>query len=429
MITRIKHILAGSKEFVMKCKHAVLVNLVYVIISAIFIVQFMYHERLAPFLNDFATYYYNARVFYSPQLPTIFDSVAIANGCYVGALQLVYNITFYRYLPSFLMYFYPFIVMPIDFAYVVFLGVEFMLTIVTGVLVKRIFSTISPDPSNSTMFLAFFLICPFQIENYSIGQVAIFESFVLVFALYCFLHKHDAIGALLLGFSVIIKPASYFVMFLLVIVPLRQKDWKSALKRIGCFAVPLLPDAIIFAFYPKLLNEFIKINMGAYDCGPGTTSYIVDAISFTNAIVNIFLNYRGLVMVVASLVMLPVLIWVIGKFQSKDDKLIMSFGFGMLSFFITQSSVWTSQLLYLLPFLYIAVMKLDKAGRTHFFKSIIAFTVLAEIYNPFMFWGLWVMTRLLAIIVGGYLVYLFVDMVKKTCPCKAQDIIVENKES
>ena len=312
-------------------------------------------------LNDFASYYYTAQVLVQNPLK-IYDSAYLAT---------TYNIYAFRYFPTVLLVvFYPLTAFNnVVAAYITFSIISYCINLASVLLLMAIIQKIGKPHDKSLVILciATFFVLPSFVDCYALGQISCIVAFVLLLSLYFYISGREFLGSLCLGFTLFLKPISFFQIFFVLLIAFTAADMKLFLKRGIGIVLPLVPDALWFLFTPGLLTGFINVNfMDTARTVPGPS------LSFSNIFVS-FGTPSFYATVGCAAAALVAGVFILSKLKLREDKLLFAFIFGMLAFFIAESDVWTNQIPTLYPFLIIAAIYCDSPKAKKWFYALFLF--------------------------------------------------------
>ncbi len=349
-------------------------NAIYMIICVIFTSTQL---RGPPFLfgdnlNDFSAYYYAAlELFQNP--------VNIYNEAYFASKFLFV----FRYFPAMLVIiFYPLTALDLIPAYVLFSVISYILNLVNVYLVVAIIRKFAKNFNQKIieLFVASMLVLPFWIDFYVQGQISCILVFVLLLSLHFYLKGKEVVGSLLLGFSLVLKPITFFQIIFIIVTALMAKDIKSALKRGLFILIPLIPDAIMFLTIDGLLEGFLYVNFA-------TTSPAIFSVSFSNFLVSVLGLYFRWVFFTCLAVSIIAGILILRKIKNPQDRILFSFIFGCFGYFLTQIDIWTNQYPLLFPFLILAAGFLPRyIDQKRFYILYVIYPATAQFYVLYYFY-------------------------------------------
>ncbi len=345
-----REVLANFKAkfiaFLKTYRVSILINLIIVVLS---VTQSALHIsatlRFGPDLNDFSSYYYAAKVL-------VENPSQLYEGSWLTLTQngMIYNISPFRYFPTMLLlFFYPFTALPHTAAYIVFVIISHFLNLVNIILVWEIAQKVVKklDAKFLGLLTAGYFLFAFNVDFFIQGQVTCLMTFFLLLSLYCFLQAREALGGIFLGISLMIKPITFLQIIFVIFAAIRAKDFKTTLKRALWIVIPLIPDLMWFLFKPGYLQGFLRVNnfVGSAHTDPWWSN------SFSNFFVSVLhadFNGTFIVCLVSSVAVGCVILW---KLQNARDRILFSFIYGIIAYFLTSIDVWNHQLPMLFPFL------------------------------------------------------------------------------
>lgn len=298
----------------------------------------------ATYRNDYQTYYWAGKAFYQNP-PLIYDT---------DYLMATYGAYPYRYFPAFLLLMYPLLQLPEIYSFFVYSAFSIMLSIVNIFLVQQSIRLINHGKLNNTFekLCKFYFFMPFIYSTIVIGQNANFVAFAMIFSLYNFLKKREYLGGVFLGLSMVFKPAAFFQIFFIVIILCRGKDFKLFLKRIFFIVIPLIPDLLLFIFTRNLFSGFIAVDFGEFSRTGGIPAFVL-SVSLGNFLILLLNANSSTVMIVLMVVFLGGGVFILAKLKDQQAKILFSFIYGVVIYFVIQSDVWETQYAYLYLFLII----------------------------------------------------------------------------
>ncbi len=294
--------------------------------------------------TDYETYYWAGKVFYqNPAL--IYDT---------EYLMTNYGAYPYRYFPAFLLLMYPLLLMPQLDSFLVYSAMSIFFSIVNIFLVQESIRIINHGKLNATFekLCKFYFFLPFLYSTILVGQDSNFVAFALIFSLYNFLKKREALGSVFLGFSMVLKPAAFFQIFFAIIMLLRSKDLKSLVKRVLFIAIPLIPDLLLFLFIRNLFSGFMAVDFGEFQRTGGIPAFIL-GVSLGNFLIFALNANSSTVMIALILIFIAAGIFILAKLKNQQTQIVFTFTYGTVVYFVIQSDVWETQYAYLYVFLII----------------------------------------------------------------------------
>ncbi len=354
---------------------SIIINLIIVIIS---VTQSALHISgtlvFGPDMNDFSSYYYAAKVL-------VENPTHLYEGDWLTTVQngTTFNIFPFRYFPTMLiLFFLPFTALPVAAGYVVFVIISYLLNLVNIFLVWEIAQKVVKKLDQKFLGLctaAYFLFA-FNIDFFIQGQVTCLLAFMLLMSLYCYLHGRDALGGIFLGISLMIKPITFLQIIFVLFSSLRVKDFKTTLKRAVWIIIPLIPDLLWFIFMPGYFQGFLRVNF--IDTVRKTVWW---SNSFSNFFVSILQTDFTITFIVCLVGSLAVGLLILWRLKNPLDRILFSFIFGMLAYFLTQIDIWNHQLPMLFPFLLLgAAYVFDQKSQKQFFALYVIYPCAAEFF-------------------------------------------------
>lgn len=337
-----KRLIAEFLQFLKDYRKFVAIHIAIFIFSIVVVsCDYVYNFSGVKVLNDFAEYYYSAKVFFQVGMTRIYD---------VNYMITMYRADSFRSLLAVLGYFYLFTFLPLMPSYVLYsflalcinLCTMFM-TIKTIKALEEVTGITTAIFERSKKYIMVFFILLFFIEIYMQGQVIVYVTLCSILGLYFFLKHNEVAGSLFLGISIFFKPVSIFVVLFLLL----DRDLKKVATRLVFVIIPLLPDILIFSLNPVLLDNFISINVSGYR----SLYTFYPAISFSNLLI-VLTNLTSLqAMIIALIIALIAGLILRRKMKNIKQKIIFAFLYGISLYFLVQADVWSSQLLVFYPFL------------------------------------------------------------------------------
>ncbi len=324
-------------------------------------------------LNDFSTYYYSAlELFQNP--------VNIYNEAYFASKYLFV----FRYFPAVLaMLFYPLTALELIPAYILFSIISYILNLVNVYLVMEILRKLTKNLNQK--FIEFcgasLLVLPFWIDFYVQGQISCILAFVLLLSMRYYLKGREVVGSLLLGFSLVLKPITFFQIIFICVSSLLAKDVKSMLKRGIFILIPLIPDALLFLTVDGLLEGFLSVNFA-------TTSTAWFSVSFSNFFVSVLgLNFRAVFFTCLAVSIIAGIL-ILRKIKDPQQRILFSFIFGCFGYFLTQIDIWLNQFPIIYPFLFLAIGFLPTyRDQKRFFIFYAIYPLISQFYTLYYFYG------------------------------------------
>ena len=248
----------------------------------------------------------------------------------------------FRYLPAILYYYWFYTQVSMVTAYIISFVVSVVFRIIGFFLLHKILIFLKYNKGNLVLFI-YSIVCMNNYADYGMQQVCSFINVAILASLHSFLNKKQALGSLFAGIAFFLKPVVVILLIMLVIYFLFNKKLKSAVKNIACIAIPLIPEAIIFIRYPRLINDFMEINTKTY--------YGFASVSFTNFFV-LDLGFPGNITMACTLIIIIIIgIMILRRLKQEKDKIIFIFIYGMFTVFVVETDMWEPQLIYLFPML------------------------------------------------------------------------------
>jgi hypothetical protein len=284
----------------------------------------------------------------------------------------------FRYFPISAVFFVPFYLLGFDLGFITFSLVNLLLNVIISVLLYKIIILIrgvdhEKDDKRIITYICLFLMGLPNVFNYILGQINLYITLLILLSLFLFLTREDLkwnlISSIILGFSIIIKPITIFMVpFLLVIkISLKERKFeinplKSFIRIIGVL-LPLTLNTFLFLLYPTLWDGFITVNFTGSDP-------IMPNHSFS--LTKIILNFFGFYSISNNpfLVLLFVLL-IIGGFsfivyvfrRINENTLIFGYTFGILIMLLAYYDSWTHHLLTLTPLLIILIYYMPRDSK------------------------------------------------------------------
>ncbi len=354
----------------------ILINLIIVTISVIQSTLHISGTLVGPLndLNDFSSYYFAAKILVSnpSQLYTADWLTTSING-------ITFNIFPFRYFPTMLLLFFlPLTVLPLTAAYILFIIISYLLNLINIILVWEIAQKVVQklDQKFLSLCTAAYFLFVFNIDFFIQGQVTCLLAFMLLFSLYCFLHKREALGGIFLGISLMIKPITFLQIIFVLFSSLRGKNFKTTLKRAAWIILPLIPDLLWFLFMPGYFQGFLNANF---------VSTARDTACWSNSFSNFFVSILHadftitfIVCLVGSLAVGLVIMW---KLKNPRDRILFSFIFGMIGYYLAQIDIWNHQLPMLFPFLLLGAAYFSESKpQKQFFALYVIYPCAAEFF-------------------------------------------------
>jgi len=334
-------------KFIGSNKKKILINFAYLVVAFIILIIQSFYLNSSSMYPDNAEYYFAPRLLFSPDFSKLYGTVS--DWCWFCSR---FNTAQFRSLPSLVFFYLPISIIPDFFiAYFIFLVISFVLNIFTVfycIEIVKHFKNAMPDLKSISYFLSLFLCSFIQFSSYLQGQLSSLISFLLVNSMYQMLKGNERLGCLLVGISFAIKPTSYFIIIFMIIY---SRTFKKALTRGFFIVLPNLINIVVFLVYPEMIRGFIYVNFthNYYDNGIALPS-----ISLTSFFTIFFrlANYKVYVLLAVAM---PAFISIVllGRKKPSIDRIVISYIFGSMLYFLCQYDVWASQLVFLLSFMII----------------------------------------------------------------------------
>src|SRR5271157_349757 len=340
-----KRLIAEFLQFLKDYRKYVFIHIAIFIVSIVIVCfDYTYNFSGVKVLNDFAEYYYSAKVVFQVGMTRIYD---------VTYMFTMYKADSFRSLLAVLGYFYFFTILPLVPSYVLYSLLALCIDLCTMFITLRTIKVLEGLTGEKTMvversrkYVMLFFVVIFFIEIYMQGQVIVYVALFSILGLYFFLKRNEIVGSLFLGISIVFKPVSIFVVLFLLL----DRDLKKVLKRLIFVIIPLLPDLLIFTLNPLVRNNFISFNVAGFR----SMYSFYPAISFSNLLIELT-NLTSLqAMIIALAIALILGLALRRKMTNNPQKIFFAFIYGICLYFFVQADVWTSQLLALYPFLVMA---------------------------------------------------------------------------
>lgn len=342
-------------------------------------------------LNDFSSYYFAAKILVS-------DPSHLYMGDWLSQTinGLTYQIFPFRYFPTMLLLFFlPLTGLPLTAAYVLFAIISFLLNLVNIILVWEIAQKVIKKLDQKFLSLCtitYFLLL-FHIDFFIQAQVTCLMAFFLLLSLYLFLEGKEALGGIFLGISLMIKPITFLQIVFILFSSLRVKNLKTTLKRAAWILVPLIPDLLWFIFMPGFFQGFLEVNF--VNTARATVWWSNSFSNFFVAILHTNFNITFIACLVGSLAVGVVILW---KLKNPRDRILFSFIFGMIGYFLTQIDIWNHQLPMLFPFLLLgAAYFTEKKPQKQFYVLYILYPCAAEFLGLMFFNFDWIIPVIIVV--------------------------------
>ncbi|MFX0003488.1 MAG: glycosyltransferase family 87 protein [Candidatus Hodarchaeota archaeon] len=337
-------------------RFTVIVQVFYFIFSLILTLFFLREQ------NDFLVYYKVGEVF-------ITDINDLYTADYLWP---------FRYFPISAIFFVPFYLLGFDLGYAIFNLLNLLLNVIICVFLYKIIFLVragdhEKDDKRIVTYICLFLMGLPNLFNYILGQINLYITLLILVSLFLFLTREDLkwnlISSIILGFSIIIKPITIFMVPFLLVLNLRIKHskfefkaLKSIVRIIGVVA-PLTLNIFLFLIYPALWDGFLTANLSGSDPIMKNHSF-----SLTKIILNFFNFYSisnnpFLVLLIVLLIIggLSFIIYVFRRISK--NSLIFGYIFGILIMLLVYYDSWTHHLLALTPLLIILIFYLPRNSK------------------------------------------------------------------
>nr|MDO8083451.1 glycosyltransferase 87 family protein [Candidatus Sigynarchaeum springense] len=358
---------AELKAFLKEYKAPVLGNLAICIFMGILSAEFSLRRQI-PALNDYAVYYYASKMFFNPA-----ETLNIYNYDY---MRVTYGTVQFRYLPSFLVLFYPLTLVDMPTSSYVFTAIGFCLNVLSAFYVTRIlFGHLEqPKTRDGQRFMVLILLGLFQAWNYGLGQVMAPVLFTGITSLYYFMEGKNATGWFLLGFSIVVKPVLVFVV---IFAFLATKTFRGKIKAVLSILPPFILDCIIFMAIPQLLLAIITRNVTDFEIWRVYASTSLSSLLYMSFGLN-----PSWAFLITSIAMIFVG-WIVLRSmqdQNRDKRISFSFVYGMLCFMVAQVQVWSHNLVVLVPLLLVATAYTPERAGQRLWKVCMLYQVSILVY-------------------------------------------------
>ncbi|MFX1503914.1 MAG: glycosyltransferase 87 family protein, partial [Promethearchaeota archaeon] len=256
------------------------------------------------------------------------------------------------------------------------------------------------------LYISLFLMGLPNVFNYILGQINLYITLLILISLYIFLKfedtKYNLIASIILGFSILFKPITIFLIPFLIVIrfDLEQKKFeikffKSIIRVVG-FLIPVSLNFLMFLIFPELLKGFLDVNLTG-----GDTVIVNHSFSITKLIQN-FLIVIGFSQEQILSFQLPIfliiltilggigfIIYIMSRFE--DYNLIYGYTFGILIMLLGYFDSWDHHLLILTPLLIIIIFNLPRSSdlTRKFNKPSFFFLNFFDL----AFFGVWVLTQ------------------------------------
>ncbi|MFX0040588.1 MAG: glycosyltransferase family 87 protein [Promethearchaeota archaeon] len=312
----------------------------------------------------------------------------------------------FRYFPISAVLFVPFYLLGFEIGFIIFNTFNLFLNIlICNILYKIIIQIRGEDHENDDkriiLYICLFLMGLPNIFNYILGQINLYVTLLILVSLFLFLTREDLkwnlISSIILGFSIIIKPITIFMVPFLLVLNLRIKERKFEFKglksivRIIGVAIPLTLNIFLFLLYPTLWEGFLTANFTGSDPIMANHSF-----SLTKIILNFFNFYSipnnpFLVLLLVLLIIggLSFIIYVFRRIS--ENSLIIGYILGILIMLLVYYDSWTHHLLALTPLLIILLFYLPRSSKIT--KNYIKPSFFFLNFFDLAFMGIWFITK------------------------------------
>lgn len=335
-------------------RYAILVQGFYLILSFILTLIFFREQ------NDFLVYYEVGKVF-----------ITDINNLY----NRVNYLWPFRYLPISAILFVPFYLLGFNLGFIFFTILNLVLNILICTVLYKIIiyfrkGNHEGDDKRIILYISLFLMGLPNLFNYILGQINLYVTILILLSLYLFVTrrslKSDFLSSIILGFSVLIKPITIFMIPFLLILKIDYKakkvkfDFLRSLVRIVGVILPISLNLSLFLIYPALWDGFLTINF------TGDEPIILNhSFSLTKIILNFFIFFNiptnSLLIFLFNILFVGGLGFVIYLFRKKDDNsIILAYTFGILIMLLVYFDSWTHHLLVLTPLLIILILYMPR---------------------------------------------------------------------
>ncbi len=365
----------------------VLIHGFYFILSMILTLVFFKEQ------NDFRVYYRVGELFMTD-----------INGLY-NPLNYI-DMWPFRYFPISAAFFVPFYLLGFELGFIVFNLFNLLLNVLICNLLYKILIHIRREDHEKgdkriVMYICLFLMGLPNLFNYILGQINLYVTLLILLSLFLFLtregFKWDLISSIILGFSIIIKPITIFMIPFLLVLKLRfkQKQFefkvlKSLIRIIGLL-LPLSLNLFLFLLYPSLWDGFLTTNF------TGSETIIVNhSFSLTKIILNFFIFFNIshnplLVFLLISFIIggLSFVVYVFRRIT--ENSIIFAYLFGILIMLLVYYDSWTHHLLALTPLLIILIFYMPRNSKIT--KKYVKPSFFFFSFFDLAFMGIWFITQ------------------------------------
>ncbi len=367
-------------------RYAVIVHLFYFVLSYVLVIFFFRNQ------NDFLVYY-------------------TAGGVFLNDIENLYNqdnyLWAFRYFPISAVIFVPFYVLGFNLGFTVFHIINLLFNIFICVLIYKIIPLIRTEDhetndNRAILYICFYLMSLPQMFNYVLGQINLYVTFLILWALFLFLkHKElkwQFIASVILGFSIIVKPIAILIIpFLMVInVDLKAKkihfDFFLSFVRIVGSMVALSLNLIFFWKYPKLFEGFIDANFTGNN--PVDLNF---SFSITKLIINFYYFNKLRVPQLYVIIVIFAIIGVSGYIiflikRSQHNSLLIGYLFSVLIMLLVYFDSWDHHLLVLTPLLILMIFNVPR--QSEITKKYLKPSFFFFCFLDLAFMGLWFLIQI-----------------------------------
>jgi len=312
----------------------------------------------------------------------------------------------FRYFPISAAFFVPFYLLGFELGFIVFNLFNLLLNVLICNLLYKILIHIRREDHEKgdkriVMYICLFLMGLPNLFNYILGQINLYVTLLILLSLFLFLtregFKWDLISSIILGFSIIIKPITIFMIPFLLVLKLRfkQKQFefkvlKSLIRIIGLL-LPLSLNLFLFLLYPSLWDGFLTTNF------TGSETIIVNhSFSLTKIILNFFIFFNIshnplLVFLLISFIIggLSFVVYVFRRIT--ENSIIFAYLFGILIMLLVYYDSWTHHLLALTPLLIILIFYMPRNSKIT--KKYVKPSFFFFSFFDLAFMGIWFITQ------------------------------------
>jgi len=357
------------------------VHALYAIISIIIVlcIDYTNHSPFG-FHNDFVQYWASGKIILDGQIN---DLYRLYDDTPYQIIQVVYNTSFFRYLPTAAFIFVPFALVPYNISYCFYIIICVLLNFKTSTYIDRIIKIINGDSEKVNKYArlcsSLYLIFPFHIDVFIEGQISPLIAFTIIFSLLKLLGNEEKKAFLVLGLSFCIKPVAYLIIIYMLIV---AKSLKKMVKRCILILAPISLNLIIFAIFPEIMRNFIQTNLTDIGFSP--------SLSLTSAL-SIFIGNKIYIMLIG-LIIFFISFFIVKRniLVLEKDIIVFAYIFGIFAIFIFQADIWASQTIYLLPFIFLLNMDVDLIKKEFLKTTIILCIVISILFPPLFKMVAWI---------------------------------------